>query len=249
MEVHHHSHTVPIAIGRKKWAHYFWEFFMLFLAVFCGFLAEYQLEHIFERKKELQYMISYIEDLRFDTSSFNDQISIRINKQRRIDSLIPHIKSPDRNNYVNDIYLDAQNIQRGGIFEYHDRTIRQLINSGGMRLIHKKNASDSITLYDSRIRRIQYFEEREADTRNNYRAIAGSLFDASVVHSMIDGIGLQRPRGTPKFFTEDPVIINQLCMQAYYLRTSNQVILFYLELFKQNAIDLINFFKKEYHLK
>jgi len=43
MEVHAHSHTVPIAIGRKKWTHYFWEFLMLFLAVFCGFLAEYQL--------------------------------------------------------------------------------------------------------------------------------------------------------------------------------------------------------------
>ena len=40
MEVHHHTHT-----PRKKWTHYFWEFLMLFLAVFCGFLAEYQLEH------------------------------------------------------------------------------------------------------------------------------------------------------------------------------------------------------------
>jgi hypothetical protein len=244
MEIHHHSHTPG-----KKWTHYFWEFFMLFLAVFCGFLAEYQLEHIFERKKELQYIKSYIEDLSFDTSSFNNQISIRIIKQRRIDSLIPLIKSPDRNNYTRDIYLYAQTVQRGGIFEYHDRTIRQLINSGGMRLIHEKNPSDSITLYDSRIRKMQYFEEREADTRNNYRIFVGLLFDASVLHSMIDGIGLQRPEGTPKLFTEDPGIINQLCIQAYYLRTSNQVILVYLELFKQNAIDLIKFLKKEYHLK
>jgi hypothetical protein len=35
MEVHAHSHT-----ARKKWTHYFWEFLMLFLAVFCGFMAE-----------------------------------------------------------------------------------------------------------------------------------------------------------------------------------------------------------------
>ncbi|MBK9661472.1 MAG: hypothetical protein IPO68_16495 [Chitinophagaceae bacterium] len=40
MEVHHHAHT-----ARKKWTHYFWEFLMLFLAVFCGFLAENQREH------------------------------------------------------------------------------------------------------------------------------------------------------------------------------------------------------------
>jgi len=43
MEVHTHTHS-----PRKKWAHYFWEFLMLFLAVFCGFLAEYKLEHTIE---------------------------------------------------------------------------------------------------------------------------------------------------------------------------------------------------------
>ena len=48
MEVHHHAHHG----GKKNWKSYFWEFLMLFLAVFCGFLAEYQLEHIFERERE-----------------------------------------------------------------------------------------------------------------------------------------------------------------------------------------------------
>jgi hypothetical protein len=35
MEVHAHPHT-----SRKKWTHYFWEFFMLFLAVTLGFFVE-----------------------------------------------------------------------------------------------------------------------------------------------------------------------------------------------------------------
>ena len=39
MEIHAPTHT-----PRKKWTHYFREFLMLFPAVFCGFLAEYQLE-------------------------------------------------------------------------------------------------------------------------------------------------------------------------------------------------------------
>ena len=34
MEVHHHAHHE----GKKNWKSYFWEFLMLFLAVFCGFL-------------------------------------------------------------------------------------------------------------------------------------------------------------------------------------------------------------------
>ena len=37
MEVHADSH-IPTA-REKKCNHYFWEFLMLFLVVFCGFLA------------------------------------------------------------------------------------------------------------------------------------------------------------------------------------------------------------------
>jgi hypothetical protein len=38
MEVHHHGHVHE----KKKWKEYLFQFLMLFLAVFCGFLAEYQ---------------------------------------------------------------------------------------------------------------------------------------------------------------------------------------------------------------
>ena len=61
MEVH------DMHIPRKKWTHYFWEFLMLFLAVFCGFLAEYRLEHMIEKDRENQYMLSsMIKDLEHD---------------------------------------------------------------------------------------------------------------------------------------------------------------------------------------
>jgi hypothetical protein len=48
MEVHHHGHVHE----QKKWKEYLFQFFMLFLAVFCGFLAEYQLEHMIEKQWE-----------------------------------------------------------------------------------------------------------------------------------------------------------------------------------------------------
>ena len=59
MEVHAHTHT-----ARKKWTHYLWEFLMLFLAVFCGFLAEYQLEHKIEKDREVQFIKSLVTDYR-----------------------------------------------------------------------------------------------------------------------------------------------------------------------------------------
>ena len=58
MEVHHHSHT-----ERKKWTHYFWKFLLLFLAVSCGFLVEYQLEHKIDKDRKKQYMRSMVKDL------------------------------------------------------------------------------------------------------------------------------------------------------------------------------------------
>lgn len=44
MEVHHHPHDPAAPHHKKNWKSYFWEFLMLFLAVFCGFLAENQRE-------------------------------------------------------------------------------------------------------------------------------------------------------------------------------------------------------------
>ena len=59
MEVHSHTHT-----PRKKWTHYFWEFLMLFLAVLCGFFAEYQLEHKIEKDRAGQFLQSMLVDVR-----------------------------------------------------------------------------------------------------------------------------------------------------------------------------------------
>ena len=58
MEVHTHSHT-----ERKKWTHYLWEFLMLFLAVFCGFLAENFREHQFEHKRTVRYAMQFINEI------------------------------------------------------------------------------------------------------------------------------------------------------------------------------------------
>ena len=61
---------------------------MLFLAVFCGFLAEYQLEHKIEKDRETKYMRSMIEDLKLDTAELTVHIRLRTERDVMIDSLI-----------------------------------------------------------------------------------------------------------------------------------------------------------------
>lgn len=70
MEVHHHSHT-----ARKKWTHYFWEFLMLFLAVVCGFFAEYQLEHKIEKDRAGQFLQSMLVDVRTNIKNLDSLLT------------------------------------------------------------------------------------------------------------------------------------------------------------------------------
>ncbi len=66
MEVHHHTHP---AHHKKKWNEYFWEFLMLFLAVFCGFMAENIREHVVENDRAKEFSRSLLQDLKNDTAA------------------------------------------------------------------------------------------------------------------------------------------------------------------------------------
>src|ERR1043165_7450220 len=89
MEVHHHSHT-----ERKKITHYLWEFLMLFLAVFCGFLAENQREHMIEHQREKQYMITMLEDLKADTTLLHQALHYWNERNKSVDSVAEALRLP-----------------------------------------------------------------------------------------------------------------------------------------------------------
>src|SRR5438876_2708680 len=93
METHaHHLHKAP----GKKWTHYIFEFLMLFLAVFAGFLAENWREHFVEREKETQYMKSLVSDLENDTANLNAGFPLKEERLKAIDSVFIFFKAnPD----------------------------------------------------------------------------------------------------------------------------------------------------------
>ncbi|HEX5651817.1 MAG TPA: hypothetical protein VFX58_02010 [Chitinophagaceae bacterium] len=151
MEVHTHTHT-----ARKKWTHYFWEFLMLFLAVFCGFLAEYQLEHKIERDRGKEYAKTLYEDIKTDTA--NLQALIRVNKfiTPKIDSfrfMVQHypIDSLPAGNWYYYGRFGTRYLQ----IAFQDATLQQLKNSGGLRYFKNKNVVDAIARYDQSCRVLQ----------------------------------------------------------------------------------------------
>ena len=143
MEVHAHTHT-----ARKKWTHYFWEFLMLFLAVFCGFLAENQREHMIEHQREKQYMVTMLEDLKADTSLLNSTIKDWEQVNNSIDSVADAISFPITTANLPKAYRHINEALNYWSFIYNDRTISQLKNSGSFRLIRDKIVANKIIAYD-----------------------------------------------------------------------------------------------------
>jgi len=144
MEVHAHTHT-----PRKKWTHYFWEFLMLFLAVFCGFLAEYQLEHMIEHQREKQFIKSLLIDLSKDKVTLEDGVNKGWIPVAYNDSLSKALQArplQGKEKKIYHLFLLYTNLIN---FTYHDRTISQLKNSGGFRLIRDQKVSDAILDYDT----------------------------------------------------------------------------------------------------
>lgn len=150
MEVHHHAHPASgeTHTSRKKWTHYFWEFLMLFLAVFCGFFAEYQLEHKIEKDREKQFMKSLLVDLQKDSSNLSNSLQVGPRIVWASDSLLAELQREPLRGREKRIYQYLSLLSEGVTFRYYDRTVSQLRNSGGFRLVSKHKVSDAILDYD-----------------------------------------------------------------------------------------------------
>src|SRR5688572_12131798 len=122
MEVHHHAHSSPDKGGtaRQKWTHYLWEFVMLFLAVFCGFLAENFREHQVEHRREKVYIKSLIKDVELDIISLRHSSNVRKRYINYYDSLVLLLKQEEKAS-LNYIYYYARFLGRIEEFKYHNR--------------------------------------------------------------------------------------------------------------------------------
>jgi hypothetical protein len=246
MEVHHHSHT-----ARKKWTHYFWEFLMLFLAVFCGFLAENQREHYVEHQREKQYMRSLLEDLQIDLKN----ISLSQNEKERMvqfaDSLTQLYIDGNYRENTGRFYYYARNFSTyQNLFLMTDGTLTQLKNSGGLRLIRKSQIVNSLQAYDNMFNQFRLSQEREDRYLMDYRDIMAKVFDIKVFNTMVVTYPeINMPDGNPPLFNQDKQLINEMLIKVHIAKRNKLASLRYIARLKENAASLIGLIKKEYKLE
>jgi hypothetical protein len=150
MEVHGHAHHE----GKKSWKSYIWEFLMLFLAVFCGFLAEWKLEHVIENQREKEYIHSIVEDVNEDINQTTKLIGFLKIETERLDSLMAALTSTKINQNSNRAFQLWNQTRGFPDFIHNDRTMQQLKSTGSLRTIRVKIVSDSIMKYDQMVKMI-----------------------------------------------------------------------------------------------
>jgi len=84
MEVHHHP---DLHHKKKNFKEYFLEFLMIFLAVTLGFIAENIREHLADKTKEIDFIVSLKEDVLSDTASLQQVIPENQRQFEKLDSL------------------------------------------------------------------------------------------------------------------------------------------------------------------
>ena len=243
MEVHAHTHT-----PRNKWTHYLWEFLMLFLAVFCGFLAELQLEHKVEKGREKQYMKSMVEDLKADTAMLINNIKQRQEKIMMTDSLAILLASSSVNERGNDIYYYGRSISPPTNIFPNDGTIQQLKSSGNLRLIHSTTISNGIMAYDQKMRTALFEMGDEAEMRAEYRSLAKKVFNTKVFYDMIATDKISIPTNNPVLYSKDPDLLNEFIGAVHYFKRIHQGQLIRSKELLTQAQKLMENIIKEYHL-
>src|SRR5579859_201118 len=93
MEVHHHPE-----VEKKGFKEYLLEGLMIFLAVLMGFIAENIREGISERSKGHEYIHSFVEDLRRDTTAFSEVIAFDKKKHESLSGLSACYDTVERDN-------------------------------------------------------------------------------------------------------------------------------------------------------
>lgn len=250
MEVHRHSHSHDTHRTRKV-THYLWEFVMLFLAVFCGSMAEYALHHRIENDRERIYMKNMVEDLKYDTSILSGYLKSTDEFEQTVDTLYTLFGSADRDKQINRIYFLARMATLRGepsTIYLDKRTYNQMNYSGLLRLIHNQDVSAKVSAYYLSIER---FENQNQEIRSRisvYMYSAGELFDANVFFAIRKGNEMPTSVNL-KLLTDNPLTINKFLTAAQYLYGTRETQKVDAKHVLQQARELMEVIKHEYHFK
>jgi hypothetical protein len=222
---------------------------MIFLAVTMGFIAENIREHITDKEREKQYMESLIKDIKDDMNFVTDQQNRYEKRQALLDSLINLLNATSAPGNTNDLYYYARLASKNDVLPVNTRTVDQMKNAGGFRVVKNDKVVSDIMSYYSILPQIQSLEETEQGETNEYRKIAVQIFSAIVFNQINSTSEVIRPVNNPPLRTTDNKLWGDLSGWVHYIKNTRIGLYLYKKEIVESGEKLIQLIQKEYHLK
>jgi hypothetical protein len=241
MEVHHHPH-LPHG-EKKKFKEYFLEFVMIFLAVTLGFFAESLRENINDNGKAREYIQSFYEDLKTDTAKVSEIIQFDDEKiaglsdiSKCYDTISQNLKSSSC------MFRIVKSTISNKPFQITDRTLQQLANAGGFRLLKKEDA-DTISRYVQAFNYIRDFQSTGyQQAQDDVRKMMSLVVKASMqlLNPELKGELL---------FSHDKALLNEYFNDLIRYNGFTHAQRRLLVDFKDNQIRIIHYLRNKYHFE
>jgi len=241
MEHHHPSHH-----PHKKWRHYLFDFFMLFLAISLGFYVDNLREHYVEKKREKQYMQMLVADLETDIHVLDSNMAFRQKREETLQRFVSLLGQKDIQKNAALIYRLADSTDGYETFNRDDRTIQQLKGAGGMRMIRNDSVTAAIVDYDNFIiTEIDWNNHTEANRIDNYKQLRFQLFDVQVLNHLVNGDSTI----SFTFLPYTPAVLNQVAGAIFQVMRISGTTRENAVIVKAKASYLIDLIKRQYSLK
>jgi hypothetical protein len=195
-----------------------------------------------DRKIEQDYIYSLIEDAKTDLSNFQNIITLNENRSKNLDTLEYLCYSYDvKDKKDPELTISYRtNLRHPDFITQTDRTLSQLKNSGGMRLLKDKNIIDAIIKYEESF-------EKLYNQQVWYEGALKDLVDAGVpifnykYWSQNPRLKLDKETffKTTQLLETDKRLIIELGNRANMYNSITALYLLYLETGKQECLNLI----------
>ncbi|MBD0332173.1 MAG: hypothetical protein ICV66_05920 [Chitinophagaceae bacterium] len=241
MEAHHPHHVTH----KKKWTEYLLEFFMLFLAVFLGFVAENIREHSVENERMHSLAKSLLRDLQNDTAQINFLEVNRLSSEKSLDSFYTFLHTPKEKIDRGEFYRLIRKIYGGLIFSQSRGTIDQLRNAGYLRLFGD-SLLHLLSDYDFNIQDYKMDEQVIVKWHDKFMERSVYLLNAESIDQMMQRAGYPEGTGINELTAESSkellsIIVMQRAVTKVMKAQNNNL--------KEKAARIIKYLHSSYHLE
>ncbi len=256
MEVHNHTHT-----PRKKFTHYLWEFLMLFLAVFCGFLAENIREHQVEHARAKQYAASLVKDLENDVIAIRRQNKLNVLYNSIVDSALHLSEGKLEGRAASQFAFYTRFCYWTAPIVWSRATFDQVRNSGNLRYFQNYQLLKDLVEYDGILTRVRAEADAHGIRGNKMLETINEILEPQMNYQLskyyIYDLDTMSQATKDNFFsmsnpslenkrTQVTQLLNMAIVQQRNLRNNNAGTH---KLAETLALKLIEELKEEYHLK